>query len=86
MSKTARTSSSSARGTTRSSRTTTRTCLNANNCQSESISIDAASRVNLFSVTTVATTNSLSIGGSPGIKAAGNVDGFQSTFTSWSSS
>ncbi|KZP28412.1 glycoside hydrolase family 55 protein [Athelia psychrophila] len=62
------------------------TCLTANNCQSEIISIDAASRVNLFCVATVATTNSLSIGGSPGIKAAGNVDRFQSTFTSWSSS
>ncbi|KZP28414.1 glycoside hydrolase family 55 protein [Athelia psychrophila] len=62
------------------------TCLTGNTCQSEIISIDAASSVNLFSVATVATTNSLSIGGSAVIKASDNVDGFQSTFTSWSSS
>ncbi|KAF7984997.1 hypothetical protein HWV62_9976 [Athelia sp. TMB] len=61
-------------------------CLNTTNCQAEIISIDAASSVNLFSVSTVATTNSLSVGGSPVIKALDNVDGFQSTFTSWSSS
>ncbi|KAF7978685.1 hypothetical protein HWV62_44937 [Athelia sp. TMB] len=61
-------------------------CLNTTNCQAEIISIDAASSVNLFSVSTVATANSLSVGGSPVIKALDNVDGFQSTFTSWSSS
>ena len=61
-------------------------CLNTTSCQAEIISIDAASSVNLFSVATVATTNSLSVGGSPVIKALDNVDGFQSTFTSWSSS
>ncbi|KZP32536.1 glycoside hydrolase family 55 protein [Athelia psychrophila] len=60
-------------------------CLNTTDCQSEIVSIDSGSSVNLFSVASVATTNSLSIGGSPVIKASDNVDGFQSTFTSWSS-
>ncbi len=62
------------------------TCLTGSNCQSQIFNINSDSSVNLYSLATVGTTNMLSIDGQPIVPASANVNGFQSSLTSWSAS
>ncbi|KDR79424.1 hypothetical protein GALMADRAFT_223633 [Galerina marginata CBS 339.88] len=64
-------------------------CVNggANNCQSQIANIDTASTgVNIYSLSTVATTFQVSVNGAGVVNQAGNINGFASTVTSWSQS
>ncbi|EJF66026.1 exo-beta-1,3-glucanase [Dichomitus squalens] len=61
-------------------------CLNTTSCQSQIFNIDSGSTVSVYSLATVGVTTSLSIEGSPIIPASANVNGFQSTVTSWTRS
>ncbi|KIJ33935.1 glycoside hydrolase family 55 protein, partial [Sphaerobolus stellatus SS14] len=60
-------------------------CVNngASNCQSQIVNIDTASSINLYSLSTVGVTFQLTIGGTPIANQANNLNGFQSTVTSW---
>ena len=56
------------------------------NCQSEIVNIDKGSNINIYSMSTVGTTNQLSIAYTPVVKAADNTNGFAQTVTAWASS
>ncbi|KAF9002426.1 glucan 1,3-beta-glucosidase [Cyathus striatus] len=62
------------------------TCLTSNNCQAQIANIDSTSSVNIYSLSTVATTNQLSVNSNGIINQSKNVNGFASTVTSWSPS
>ncbi|KAG8220683.1 glycoside hydrolase family 55 protein [Butyriboletus roseoflavus] len=59
------------------------TCLTPSSCQSQIFNVDSASSVTVWSVSTVGTTYQLSVNGNGVINQANNLDGFQSTFTTW---
>lgn len=61
----------------------TQGCLDSWNCQDSIVNIDSASSVSMYQLSTVGTTNSLSVNGAPVIKQANNRNGFASTATAW---
>jgi len=62
-------------------------CLNSFNCQSQIANIDSAStNVQVYSLSTVATTFQLSVNGNGVINQSNNRDGFASTVTLWKAS
>ncbi|PPQ78469.1 hypothetical protein CVT25_011864 [Psilocybe cyanescens] len=62
-------------------------CLTARNCQTQLANIDTASTgINIYSLSTVASTYQVSISGVGIVNQSGNVNGFASTVTSWSQS
>ncbi|EIN07518.1 exo-beta-1,3-glucanase [Punctularia strigosozonata HHB-11173 SS5] len=61
-------------------------CLDTFNCQSQILNIDSDSTIDIFSLSTVATTWMLSIESSGVIPQSDNRDGFQSTITAWTRS
>ncbi|KAF8894484.1 exo-beta-1,3-glucanase [Infundibulicybe gibba] len=60
-------------------------CLKTRNCQAEIADIDLQSSVDIFSLSTVASTYQLSVGGRGIINQGDNVNGFASTVTRWRS-
>ncbi|KAK2461102.1 hypothetical protein APHAL10511_006881 [Amanita phalloides] len=58
-------------------------CLNGQSCQRQIVNIDSASRVTIYSLSTVATTYQLSIDGAGVINQSGNANGYASTVTAW---
>jgi len=60
-------------------------CLNTLNCQAQITSINSSSDIGIYSFSTVASTYQLSVNGVGVVDEAGNVDGFASTVTVWSS-
>ncbi|KII88661.1 glycoside hydrolase family 55 protein [Plicaturopsis crispa FD-325 SS-3] len=63
-----------------------KTCLNTTVCQNQIVNIDSKSSVSLYGLATVGSTFQLSVDGDGVIKASDNVDGFQSTVTTWTES
>ncbi|KAE9406729.1 exo-beta-1,3-glucanase [Gymnopus androsaceus JB14] len=61
-------------------------CLDTENCQSQIMTVDSASSINLYSVSTVATTFQVSVNNNGIVNQAGNTNGFAETVTSWSPS
>ncbi|PPQ70366.1 hypothetical protein CVT24_013141 [Panaeolus cyanescens] len=62
-------------------------CINSRNCQAQIANIDTASTgINIYSLSTVATTFQLSVNSAGVINQANNLNGFASTVTSWSQS
>ncbi|TFK36999.1 exo-beta-1,3-glucanase [Crucibulum laeve] len=61
-------------------------CLSGANCQSQSVNIDTASSVTIYSLSTVATTFQISVNQQGIVNQSGNVNGFASTVTAWSRS
>ncbi|KAF9044173.1 exo-beta-1,3-glucanase [Panaeolus papilionaceus] len=62
-------------------------CIDSRNCQSQIATVDSASTgINIYSLSTVATTYQLSVNGAGVINQANNLNGFASTVTSWSQS
>ncbi|KAG0696777.1 glycoside hydrolase family 55 protein [Suillus ampliporus] len=59
-------------------------CLNTNTCQAQIFSVDSASSVTAYSVSTIGTTYQLSVSQNGVIHSSDNADGFQETFTVWS--
>lgn len=59
-------------------------CLNTRNCQAQLVNIDTASTgIDIYSLSTVATTYQVSVNGVGVINQSQNVNGFASTVTSW---
>ncbi|RDX56567.1 exo-beta-1,3-glucanase [Lentinus brumalis] len=58
-------------------------CLDTTTCQTQLFNIDSGSTVSVYALSTVATTFMLSVNGQGVIPASANVNGFQSTVTSW---
>lgn len=61
-------------------------CLDSENCQTQIVNVDTASKINLYSLSTVATTFQVSVNNNGIVNQAGNMNGFASTVTSWSPS
>ncbi|KAF8584104.1 glycoside hydrolase family 55 protein [Ramaria rubella] len=59
------------------------TCIGSTSCQEQILTIDRASTINIFSLSTVGTKYQLSIEGRGLIAASKNGNGFASTVTSW---
>ena len=59
-------------------------CINTRDCQAQIADVDAISDVNIYSLSTVATTYQLSVDKVGIINQADNIDGFASTVTAWS--
>jgi len=60
-------------------------CISTSNCQAQIANIDAQSDVKIYSLSTVATTYQISVDKVGIINQAGDINGFASTVTSWSS-
>ncbi|KAE9406731.1 exo-beta-1,3-glucanase [Gymnopus androsaceus JB14] len=58
-------------------------CLDAATCQSQIMTVDSASSINVYSLSTVGTTFQVSLNNNGIVNQAGDVDGFASTITSW---
>ncbi|KAH9476293.1 putative glucan endo-1,3-beta-glucosidase [Psilocybe cubensis] len=59
-------------------------CINTRNCQAQLVNIDTASTgIDIYSLSTVATTYQVSVNGVGVINQSQNVNGFASTVTSW---
>ncbi|EEB93984.1 hypothetical protein MPER_07289, partial [Moniliophthora perniciosa FA553] len=62
-------------------------CLTSRNCQAQIMTVDGGStRVNVYSLSTVASTWQLSVNEQGVANQADGIDGFASTLTAWSSS
>lgn len=61
-------------------------CLTSENCQSQIVNVDSTSSINLYSISTVATTFQVSVNNNGIVNQASNLNGFASTVTSWSQS
>jgi len=61
-------------------------CLTTENCQSQIVNVDSTSSINLYSISTVATTFQVSVNNNGIVNQASNLNGFASTVTSWSPS
>ena len=53
------------------------TCLDSNSCQDQLVTIDTASTISVYSLSTVGVSNQLSVGNQAVIPASQNVNGFQ---------
>ena len=61
-------------------------CVSTRNCQAHIADVDSSSsNVNIFSLSTVASTYQLSVDGTGVIDQKDNIDGFASTITAWRS-
>jgi hypothetical protein len=58
-------------------------CLDSFNCQNQLLSVDSASTVEVFSLSTVASTFMLSVNEQGIVNQGNNRNGFQSTMTMW---
>ncbi|PPQ78458.1 hypothetical protein CVT25_011853 [Psilocybe cyanescens] len=58
-------------------------CINTRNCQSQIANVNSSSDINIYSLSTVASTYQLSIENSGVIDQQDNIDGFASTVTLW---
>jgi len=59
-------------------------CLNTNNCQNQIVNIDSASTIHIYSLSTVAAVNMVSVNQVGVVTASANPNGFADTITLWS--
>jgi len=62
------------------------TCLTPESCQSQIVNIDSTSSVHIYSLSTVGSTNQLSVNQAGVINQSSNPNGFAATVTLWSQS
>ena len=63
----------------------TQDCIDPRNCQSQIADIDSKSKVQIFSLSTVAAAKMISVDGKGVVDQADNINGFESTVTFWKS-